>query len=579
MEASDNITSIIDSFKQGKLGIFCGAGISKNSGLPLANELKQYILEKLTADNNVINKIMMSALPFEEFMEIIATNSNAWNILRLFAQGEPNTNHIVLARLAKLGIVSTITTTNFDLLIEKALDNEGLIRNKHYRVFANEDDFGKLGVCGQELISVIKLHGSIDDLKSIRTTLALVAGKTLSDKRMNAIKYTFSTSTDHNVLVLGYSCSDEFDITPHIRAIDGEKKEIIFISHTKNEQTIEEIRSIQYKNPYKAFPGFRIKTNTDNFVKILWTSFPNIGEYFQKKGFIKWRTLIDDWASTSKQDALYRPFIVGFCLRSISDFKGAIEYYRKTLDLAKEIGDKSAQARSCGNIGNSYLRLGQTADAEFYLNECLKYAVETGDSDLEASCWGNLNSVYKIYKDPKKISISSKKEWILLEQSEKKIAKAMLYFKQANFFNNTGNLPRAVELYEKCLLSCRANGNIVIEAACLLCLGVAYRRSKAFERSIELLEQASLLFGTVGERSGLAACFYGLGASYFAMRNTTSAIECYTKALEINVEIGNTLGQLDCCTSLAKAFYVLENYKESDNYKLQAATIREQLKT
>ena len=44
------IPEIGESIREEELALFCGAGISKNYGLPLANELKLHILEKLSID-------------------------------------------------------------------------------------------------------------------------------------------------------------------------------------------------------------------------------------------------------------------------------------------------------------------------------------------------------------------------------------------------------------------------------------------------------------------------------------------------------------------------------------------------
>ena len=115
----------ISGFKEKEFAVFCGAGISKNSGLPLANELKRYILEKLPIDKKDIEEVMASNFPFEAFIETISENTDISEILEIFQNGEPNTNHILIAKLAKNGYLKTIFTTNFDLLIEKALEKEG----------------------------------------------------------------------------------------------------------------------------------------------------------------------------------------------------------------------------------------------------------------------------------------------------------------------------------------------------------------------------------------------------------------------------------------------------------------------
>ena len=201
-------------FKEKELAVFCGAGISFNSGMPLVNDLKQYILEKLNANDEDIKEIIDSNLPFEGFMEIFSENFGISKILDIFKDGEPNTNHLLIAKLAKRGYLKTIFTTNFDLLIEKALEKEGLERGKDFNTYCNEEQFSEANYDNLDKICIFKIHGSVDHENSIRTTLKMVARKTLSNKRMNAIRYLFSTGNHEKVLIFGYSCSDEFDITP-----------------------------------------------------------------------------------------------------------------------------------------------------------------------------------------------------------------------------------------------------------------------------------------------------------------------------------------------------------------------------
>ena len=65
------LNSITRLLKPSKTILFCGAGVSYNSGIPLANQIKYSILCNLdlTEDENKI--IISSKLPFELFMQII----------------------------------------------------------------------------------------------------------------------------------------------------------------------------------------------------------------------------------------------------------------------------------------------------------------------------------------------------------------------------------------------------------------------------------------------------------------------------------------------------------------------------
>ena len=190
----NQITEIISSIRSRDLVVFCGAGISRNSGLPIANELTRTILEELPIKAVDINEIIESDLPFEAFMEYLSESSDISNILNIFVDGKPNTNHVLIAKLAKYGYLKKIYTTNFDLLIEKALEIEGLIKNKDFEVRFYEYDFLDLDLISRESkIQIYKLHGSVEDENSIRTTIRSISNRSLSDKRMNLIRNIFST--------------------------------------------------------------------------------------------------------------------------------------------------------------------------------------------------------------------------------------------------------------------------------------------------------------------------------------------------------------------------------------------------
>lgn len=57
------------SLKDGEIAIFAGAGISKDSGLPLAFDLKKSMLTKLITNKKDIKEIMHSDVPFEYFVQ------------------------------------------------------------------------------------------------------------------------------------------------------------------------------------------------------------------------------------------------------------------------------------------------------------------------------------------------------------------------------------------------------------------------------------------------------------------------------------------------------------------------------
>jgi hypothetical protein len=141
-----------------QLTVFCGAGISVNSGLPDALSLQRQILSQLGLLASDATAFLESGLPFESFMATLAGETDAAALFDIFALGEPNRNHRFIAACAKVGLIRTVCTTNFDLLLEQAFRLAGV----SYDVFHTDAGLSTID-WASDRIRLIKLHGSIDN--------------------------------------------------------------------------------------------------------------------------------------------------------------------------------------------------------------------------------------------------------------------------------------------------------------------------------------------------------------------------------------------------------------------------------
>src|SRR5207302_691316 len=112
----------------------------------------------------------------------------------------------------------TICTTNFDLLLERALERQNLQRGLDYKTYQTEDDLDRLSASDNST-SLIKIHGSVDNPEAMAITLQQVSSRITSAKRQKVIDYVFSTGPHKNVVIIGYSCSDIFDISLQLQDI------------------------------------------------------------------------------------------------------------------------------------------------------------------------------------------------------------------------------------------------------------------------------------------------------------------------------------------------------------------------
>lgn len=106
----------------------------------------------------------------------------------------------------------------------------------------------------------------------------------------------------------------------------------------------------------------------------------NIGNVYHAKGKqLSWN---------SAQDPGHLPPDVRETLRRASEF------YERNLALVKELGDRAAQGRAYGNLGNTHYLLGSFVEATTFHKERLAIAKEFGDKAAERRAYSNLGNAH-----------------------------------------------------------------------------------------------------------------------------------------------------------------------------------------
>jgi len=279
---------------------FVGAGISKNSELPLAGELMDYILNRLTkgldVDKEDIKKINVSTIQFELFIQILFEYSVSPKMYDFFKNGYPNNNHKFIAKMCKSGYAKTILTTNFDMLIEKALDDEGV----EYKVYYLDEHFKNIDF-NEDIVKLIKIHGSIENEKSLITLMHQVLDNNAREIRRPIIEHVFKNGKHDAVLIMGYSNSDKFDIVEVIENIENSDIKVYYVNHANDDDiSIENMcwRIGKWNdNPYKKFKGNIINGKTDKTVKEFWINLLSDDEYLAEsnRNQINWKEYVDKY--------------------------------------------------------------------------------------------------------------------------------------------------------------------------------------------------------------------------------------------------------------------------------------------
>jgi tetratricopeptide (TPR) repeat protein len=372
-------------------------------------------------------------------------------------------------------------TTNFDLLLEEALK----IKNVNVSVLSDEKQF--LNVDKEKGISTViyKIHGSVDNPNTIRLTLEMIARKDLFQSRLKILSYFFD-KTDVDVVFLGYSCSDEFDINPLIKNMKSSAN-ILYIKHSGNTQfTIEPL-----SYPFQRWIGSQVVCNTDDIIYELLKGFGYTTPI--TSSFEDWKTIINEWCDTL--DLGDKHYFLGALLSDIGETESSNAILEKGLEYATEYG----RARIENTLVRVALMRSDYASARLRLQSSIP--------------------IFKKYNETMRVAESL----FRLGQIEKRI----------------GNYKEAKKYFDKSLKICKEiDYRLGIERS-LTEIGMLYKRTGNFDKAEEKYAESLSLSEEIGDLHGISNNLHELGIIKRIKGDYNAAEKHLKTALEIRTKLGN----------------------------------------
>lgn len=244
---NNDVASIKDAINNNRLVIFAGAGVSKDSGIPLWHELQEAIKDRLNERTSEVDPMKIAQLLYNEKGE-----KEYNDILKklLFEKSNlPNLLHEILFELNPQHIV----TTNFDNHFESIINDHGLA----FSVVSKDED---LPYASQKRL-LIKYHG---DFESHNTVLK--EHDYLEFSKNHTLKEVFVKSLFSNKVIffVGYSVSD-----PNLKLLIREIQYLLNKHHQRAYMLTskEEVNSTEIK--YFESLGINIIPAKNDLVKSL----------------------------------------------------------------------------------------------------------------------------------------------------------------------------------------------------------------------------------------------------------------------------------------------------------------------
>ncbi|KGR77691.1 SIR2 family protein [Ureibacillus sinduriensis] len=200
---------LINAIQNDNLLVFVGAGLSKNYEFPSWKELVLDILNELSIDDNkyeglknVLEENIFSEIEILDKLLIMNPGNRGRVYEVLESSIDRNITDLDLSIPKKIGnLCSKIITTNYDMILEKALPN--------FKKIVHDDKY-HLGRLTDYEEYIYKIHGSIEKPENcilFRDDYNVLYSTTAPTAAINRLK---SIITDKTMLFIGFSFNDEY---------------------------------------------------------------------------------------------------------------------------------------------------------------------------------------------------------------------------------------------------------------------------------------------------------------------------------------------------------------------------------
>jgi tetratricopeptide (TPR) repeat protein len=279
-------------------------------------------------------------------------------------------------------------------------------------------------------------------------------------------------------------------------------------------------------------------------------------EYLEPWGY--WGLLLELCEQiVDKLDEASQPCIlqrIGSRHRDWGDWNEAERYYRQSLQMCEELGDRSGMASSWSLLGDIKRNRGNWDAAEQLYRQCLQLFEELGDRAGVAATWGRLGDIE-----------SNRGNWDNAEQLYRQCLQieeelgdrsgvAAIWGRLGDIESNRGNWGNAEQLYRQSLQLREELGDRSGMASSWGQLGNIERNRGNWDNAEQLYRQYQQMCEELGNRSGMATSWGCLGENELGRGNLDKAEELLTQALTKMQELSMTYSIAEINWDLAQLY-------------------------
>jgi len=225
-------------------------------------------------------------------------------------------------------------------------------------------------------------------------------------------------------------------------------------------------------------------------------------------------------------------------------FNQAIDYYKQSLAVAKEISDRDLEVLLLGNLGLAYLQSGYYYIEPFtYLQEYFSYTWHQAyyyngdDPKLGGMALGNLGNAYYGADLYTKAIETHQRRLELSQELKDRRGEAKALGDLGIVYHALGEYDQAIEYHQQRLAIAKAIKDRQGEGQALSNLGIAYHTLGEYKQAIAYQQEYLVISRAIKDPLGEIQALGNLGGAYYFLGDYNRAIELYEQALAAAYDI------------------------------------------
>lgn len=257
-----------------------------------------------------------------------------------------------------------------------------------------------------------------------------------------------------------------------------------------------------------------------------------------------------------------------------ADVPKSLDYFTQALNLRNEIGARSETTTSLSGIGSAYIKTGKYEKAIEIFNQAIEIYRETENESGAAQMSINLAVAYGYLGEHQKAIETYQKALAFYRKTKISIVEVTLLSNIGTSSEALGELQKALDFYNEAVTVARATGNRAVELRALNNTGGVYAKLGDPATGLEYILAALPIARELKQPGELAVVINNLGFLYVKLNDLEKALTYFNESLQIVRQSSEKLSESYTLNNIATIYLKQGKLQEALTIFQQSLEIR-----